>query len=86
MYVCAEYDFTSKNENELSITKGETLKVLNERSGWYFGQNSKQKEGFFPMEYTSPKKLSEPVAKSIIQNSLIQTIQKKKFKSFDFSI
>jgi hypothetical protein len=84
MYVCAEYDFTSKNENELSITKGETLKVLNERSGWYFGQNSKKQEGYFPMEYTSPKKLSESVAKSILQKSFLQTIHKKKFKSLIF--
>lgn len=47
------FDFIAENENEISLSKGETVKLINADAGngWCEGRNSKGEEGFFPSEY-----------------------------------
>jgi len=46
------YEYTGKNDNEISFDVGEEIKVTNQRKdGWWFGENKNGKQGLFPGSY-----------------------------------
>ena len=55
MEVTVLFDFQKKNDNELTVKKGETLIVISKHEEWYFGENKKKEKGYFPIEYTTQK-------------------------------
>lgn len=60
--VCAMYDFTSGEENELSLAEGDVVEVLNRHpSGWWTGK-CRRRLGCFPSNYTRALSDEEEVA------------------------
>jgi len=45
------YDYQAEDETELTIKEGETLYVISETDGWYFGSNAQGQEGNFPSNF-----------------------------------
>uniref|UniRef100_A0A665UKT1 EPS8-like 3a n=1 Tax=Echeneis naucrates TaxID=173247 RepID=A0A665UKT1_ECHNA len=46
--MCAKSDFTSRNPRELSISKGETVQLLDTTKQWWKVRNSSGEEGYVP--------------------------------------
>ncbi|XP_073522932.1 epidermal growth factor receptor kinase substrate 8-like protein 3 isoform X2 [Phyllobates terribilis] len=44
----AAYDFEARNERELSVMKGESLKVLDQSRQWWMVENTQEQRGFVP--------------------------------------
>ncbi|KAM4045031.1 epidermal growth factor receptor kinase substrate 8-like protein 3 isoform 1-T2 [Anomaloglossus baeobatrachus] len=44
----AAYDFEARNERELSVLKGESLKVLDQSRQWWMVENAHEQRGFVP--------------------------------------
>ncbi|XP_048878582.1 epidermal growth factor receptor kinase substrate 8 isoform X3 [Brienomyrus brachyistius] len=66
-YMRAMYDFTGRNDQELSVLKGDVLQVLDQSKQWWKVRNDKKKEGYVPnnlLEYME----AEPV-----QNEALET-------------
>jgi predicted RNase H-like nuclease (RuvC/YqgF family) len=48
----ANYDYTAKEENELSFSSGEIITVIKEHaSGWWLGTIDGKTKGMFPVAY-----------------------------------
>ncbi|KAL6070968.1 Intersectin 1 (SH3 domain protein) [Balamuthia mandrillaris] len=61
VYVVAFHEFTAENEDELSISAGQVIKLQSELEDWYIGQNEETGlSGLFPANYV--QKLSTYVA------------------------
>ncbi|EPY50183.1 App1 protein [Schizosaccharomyces cryophilus OY26] len=46
------YDYSPEEENELELTEGEKIQILDfVDEGWWFGENSNGKQGLFPSNY-----------------------------------
>ena len=51
--VKASYDFAARDQRELTIKKGDIIKVLDkDDSGWWMGELPNGKYGIFPSNYT----------------------------------
>jgi len=48
------YDYDAEDETELTLKEGETLHVISENDGWYYGINTQGKEGTFPSNFLIP--------------------------------
>jgi len=65
--VRASYDFTARDDNELTIRRGSVINVLwRHKSGWWIGECS-GKTGLFPGNYTVSIPNSAPSSKSAEQ-------------------
>uniref|UniRef100_A0A665UK84 EPS8-like 3a n=1 Tax=Echeneis naucrates TaxID=173247 RepID=A0A665UK84_ECHNA len=59
--MCAKSDFTSRNPRELSISKGETVQLLDTTKQWWKVRNSSGEEGYVPNNvFSSPEEQPEP--------------------------
>lgn len=47
-YLLVMYDFSSRNQRELSITKGETVELLDQSRQWWKVRNGQGEEGYVP--------------------------------------
>lgn len=50
-YVVAKYDYESKDEQELTIKKGERLALLDDSRNWWRVRNDRCEDGFVPSNY-----------------------------------
>uniref|UniRef100_A0A665UK52 EPS8-like 3a n=1 Tax=Echeneis naucrates TaxID=173247 RepID=A0A665UK52_ECHNA len=58
--MCAKSDFTSRNPRELSISKGETVQLLDTTKQWWKVRNSSGEEGYVPNNvFSSPEEQPE---------------------------
>ena len=57
------HNYESKGETDLTILKGQTVKVIDkkyEANGWWIGENESGKMGLFPLSYVSEIPNSSP--------------------------
>lgn len=50
-YVVAKYDYVSRDEQELTIKKGERLALLDDSRNWWRVRNDRFEDGFVPSNY-----------------------------------
>lgn len=56
LYMRAMYDFMARNNRELSIMRGEEVKVIQKSNRWWLVQNSRGQEGNVPQNVLEPMK------------------------------
>ncbi|XP_044142043.1 epidermal growth factor receptor kinase substrate 8-like protein 3 isoform X1 [Bufo gargarizans] len=73
------YDFEARNERELSVKKGDNVKVLDQSRQWWMVENSQKQRGFVPnniLESTNNNQQVPIQAVTLGQNSTPQEVTK----------
>ncbi|KAM6981969.1 epidermal growth factor receptor kinase substrate 8-like protein 3b [Tautogolabrus adspersus] len=60
LYMRVIYNFMARNNQELSIMKGEVVKVVQKTKQWWLVRNSQNEEGNVPQNVLEPTKSAEP--------------------------
>lgn len=74
-YVIAKYDYQSQGPQELSIKKGDRLRLLDDSRNWWTVLNSNNETGFVPSNYVKREKQS--LFDSIRRNIRVNSKSKK---------
>ncbi|CAJ1085361.1 epidermal growth factor receptor kinase substrate 8-like protein 3b isoform X1 [Xyrichtys novacula] len=61
LYMRAMYDFMARNNQELSIMKGDVVEVVQKTRQWWVIRNSRGEEGSVPQNILEPMESSEPM-------------------------
>ena len=55
--VIAMYDYQGQRSDEITMAKGDVIKVLyKENNSWWLGEHQSGQQGFFPVSYVTPCK------------------------------
>lgn len=60
-YVVAKYDYQAKDDQELSLKKGERLVLIDDTRNWWKVRNSKEYEGFVPSNFVRKENWKDTV-------------------------